>query len=519
MPFAVTEDHLLVPHRDRGNLTVYFDDAYVWSFTTPRDGAWRPGGRKVPWPAPLRPKLVGTTRVTLRDGDEVLHEKQARFGGSDDPLVLLDRHGNPIAVDRIGHISRVFSATDSEMRSQIIEGTRLALADLRADGYDAHLSYGCLLGAVRDGRMIGHDTDADIAYLSRYTLPAQVISESYAMERALRRRGWQVVRMSNADLKLLHPLPDGRRVHIDIFGAFHVGDTFYQLGGRSGSVPRSALTPASTVVLEGVELPAPADPEAVLAFLYGESWRTPDPAFQNVDPPGGLRRIQGWMRGVRDDAIPWNEYTTARRGELPRKASTFGRWVAERVGPGPTIVDLGCGTGRDTAFFQRQGRTPMAFDASARALMITRRRLKRAGVGSPAVHPLSLNDRRSVLVAGAELARTPEPVNLYARQLVGCLDAEAQDLLFLLASMALRRGGSLFLEFSAGGRRPKPRPARLISRLDVDTVVAAITARGGIVDEVVVGPGDDYLDQPDPRIARIVARWSPRQDDSRKEPA
>ncbi|MCX6397639.1 MAG: methyltransferase domain-containing protein [Propionibacteriales bacterium] len=517
MPFAVHEDHVLVPHRERGVHTVYFDDAYVWSFSTPRDGVLRPTGWKVPWPDPLVPRLNGVTVVSIDRGRERRFEQEVRFGDSTDRLRLVDRFGNPVAIDRVGHVARVFSATDPQARHQVIEGTRQALADLRNDGYDAHLSYGCLLGAVRDGRMIGHDTDADIAYVSRYTHPAQVISESYAMERSLRRRGWQVVRMSNADLKLMYPLPDGRRVHIDVFGAFHVGKTFYQLGGRSGTLPRSALTPAGTVSLEGVELPAPADPRAVLEFLYGPSWRVPDPAFQNVDPPGGLRRIQGWMRGVRDDVIPWNEYVKRHRSTLPRKPSTFARWVAGRLDPGAPVVDLGCGNGRDTLLFQRQGRAPVALDASSQALQITRRRLARAGVEHPDVRTLSLYDRRSVLVTGAELARTEVPVNLYARHLVGCLDPEGQDLLWLLCSMALRRGGSLFLEFSAGGRRPRPEPAHLLTRVRVEAVVAGITARGGLIDEVVVEPGEDYLDQPDPRVARIVAHWAPPTTDVPRE--
>lgn len=509
MPFSATQDHVLVPHGERGVLTVYFDDAYVWSFTTPRDAVLRAGGWRTSWPKPLVPRLNGVTTVRIDRDGSTRFEKEIRFGDSTERLRLLDNHGNPVAVDRVGHIARVFSATDDGMRSHIIEGTRLALEHLRADGYDAHLSYGCLLGAVREGTMIGHDTDADLAYLSAYTLPSQIINESFAMERSLRRRGWKVLRMSNADLKILHLLPDGRRVHIDIFGAFHVGGTFYQLGGRSGSLPREALTPASTVVLEGVELPAPADPERVLAFLYGPSWRTPDPAFKNVDPPGGLRRIQGWMRGVRNDLIPWNEYLTENSAELPRSYSTFARWATDRLPKKAPIVDLGCGTGRDTVLFHRQKRKPLAFDISGRALVVTRRRLIRRGVENPPVEPLSLNDRRSVLVTGAELARTEVPVNLYARQLVGCLDDEARDLLWLLCSMALRRGGKLFLEFSAGGKRPKPQPQRLMSRVDVDTVIAGITARGGIIDEVVVEPGLDYLDQPDPRIARIVAHWAP----------
>jgi SAM-dependent methyltransferase len=220
-----------------------------------------------------------------------------------------------------------------------------------------------------------------------------------------------------------------------------------------------------------------------------------------------LRRIEGWVRGVRHDVVAWNEFLRDHRGELPRGPSEFARWAHERLPAGAPVADLGCGNGRDTVFFTRRGRTAHGYDIAGKALSRTRRRVARAG-GDPAlVHSLALNDRRSVLVAGAELARTPEPVHLYARQLVGCLNAEGRDHLFLLASMALRRGGSLLLELSAR-RGPAPSPRHLLERVDVDDVLAALTARGGIVDEVVVGPGQGYLDEPDRRVARIVAHWT-----------
>ena len=44
--------------------------------------------------------------------------------------------------------------------------------------------YGCLLGAVRDGHMIGHDSDADVAYLCEYTHPFDIIRECTAAIRA-----------------------------------------------------------------------------------------------------------------------------------------------------------------------------------------------------------------------------------------------------------------------------------------------------------------------------------------------
>ncbi len=489
-------------------MVVTFDNSYVWSFTTPRDGTWTPTGWRVGWPTDLRRRLDGSTRVRVSCEDGDLFDESVSFKGNAEPLALRDPRGYPLSIDSAGHLTRSFSDTTDDSRADIIEGTRRALEDLRGAGYDAHLSYGCLLGAVRDGQMIGSDSDADLAYLSVQNTPAAVTLESYKMERTMRRLGWRLIRMSGGDLKLFYDLSDGRVVQIDIFGAFHVGGTFYQLGGRSGQLPVEALTPASTVTLEGVELPAPADPEAVLAFLYGPSWRVPDPAFQPDEPWQGQRRLEGWLRGVRTNVIAWNEFYRARREDIPWRPSEFAQWVIGQLGPQARVADLGCGTGRDATWMAREGHHVLAYDIAGTAIGQTGRRLARADAPPGLVRTLALNDRRSVLVAGAELARTADPVNLYARGLVGCLDDEALDHLFLLAYMSLRRGGALFLEFSTG-RGPQPDPAHLIRRVPMAEIVDAITARGGKVEVADIGPGQDFFDRPDPRTARIVARWAP----------
>jgi SAM-dependent methyltransferase len=510
---VVTDEYVEVPQRVDEPVVVTFDGRYVWSFVAPRDGERTRSGWRVTWPEPLLPLLDGTTqvRVSTQEG-EVLLEGPVGFRGNPAPLTLTDAHGHPLAVDRAGHLTRVFEQTDDEARRHVVEGAARALADLRDKvGVEAHLSYGGLLGAVREGRMIGHDSDLDLAYLSRHTHPADIVLEAYRIEREMRQLGWRLVRMSGADLKLFVPLPDGRNVHVDVFGAFHVGETFYQLGGRSGHLSREAITPASTVTLEGVTLAAPHDPEQVLEFLYGPGWRRPDPAFRSEDPALGVQRLDNWLRGFRNHVTDWNELFRYRRAELPQRPSTFARWVQGQVEPESQVVDLGAGNGRDSVFFARRGHRVTAGDYAGASIRQTRRKLRRLDV-EPDVRVLVLNDLRAALLAGAELAREPQPPQLYARQLLGCLDADGRANLWRLCDMALRRGGSLFLEFSAdapGVLAPSPDDptSRLVARLDPAAVRAEIEAGGGRVLSSEVAPGVDFLDRADPAIARIIVRW------------
>ena len=117
---------------------------------------------------------------------------------------------------------------------------------------------------------------------------------------------------------------------------------------------------------------------------------------------------------------------------------------------------------------------------------------------------LILNELRSVLVAGAELAR--EGRHLYARQLIGCLDDAARDNLWTLARMAARGRGKLFLEFSAVSDHPDaadPAPVGLVRRVDPAAVRREIEAAGGRVLLEELGPGVDMLDQYDPSVCRM----------------
>jgi SAM-dependent methyltransferase len=510
---TVSDAGLLLREAPDEALVVSFDGRYIWAFTARRDGRPVAGGIMVEWPAVLRQFLRGAARVQVAnvDGSRVLLDVEVLLGdGAEGARVQVeDAQGHPLAIDKVGHLCRAFDDTDEGIRDEILAGTRRALDDLRdACGVEAYLNYGALLGAVRDGAMIAHDSDTDVCYLSRHTSPADIIAESYRIQRVLLERGWNLLRMSGGDIKLLLPLSDGRSCHIDIFVAFRVGETFYQLGNRSGRLPDSAILPVSTITLHGVDFPAPADPEAMLSFIYGPGWRTPDPSFKYEDPPAGVRRLDGWLRGFRTDMGLWTEFHTGPGSHLAReRRSSFAKWVDTQIPAGEAIADLGCGTGSDAIWFGRRGRPVIAFDFSRAARAAVARRAARRGVPVE-VRGLILNELRTVLLAGAELARDPHHV--YSRHLVGCLDDVARSQLWVLCRMALRGGGSLFLEFSAddGDGAPSPAPEGLVRRLDPALVRREIEAAGGVIESEQVDGGRDVLRNEDPSVCRMRVSWT-----------
>jgi SAM-dependent methyltransferase len=476
---------------------VLLDDKWVWSFNPARDATPARSGVEVGWPEVLRPHLRGSSRVALvaHASKAVLFEDEVVFTDAPQRVTVVDRHGHHLAVDKGGRLQRKFDDTDQSVRDLIITTVDQILTDLREQaGLDAFVAFGCLLGAVRTGKMIGHDADADVAYLSKHTHPLDIIRENRAAARTMRGLGYRVVAMSSADFKIWVPLPDGRRCGVDVFGGYYLGDHFYLLPTVHGDLDRSALLPTSTVVLEGHELVAPARPEELLALTYGPSWRVPDPAFKYEHPRWLTRHMDGYWRGARNRLREWDTlYKSAPPDPHGNGPSAFARWAQERVGADEEIVDVGAGIGEDAVWFAAEGHPVLALEYSGAA----RRRLVRAATRAAVplqVEAFNLLDVRSTLTLGARLAHRPRTRHVYARALVDHLSVAGRRELFRFAAMVSRRGGLTLLEFRSTDRS---RP---------EAVIADARARGGeiVTHEQVSDPEGHRRERP---VNRVAVRW------------
>ena len=508
----IDQERLVLPGAPQAPLVVHFDDQYVWSFTPGRDGSLEGDTVSIAWPRVMRPFLSGRTRVRVAtyDGDVVLHDAEVTFGGGEGRVAFVDEDGAPYSVDKVGHLTRSFEETPDALKQELLDATETVLRELRERcGVDAYLCYGALLGAVRQGTMLGHDSDVDLCYFSHHSTPVDIIRESYRIYRELSALGWQMLRMSAGDMKVIWPLSDGRNAHIDIFSAFTINGTFFQFGNRNGVFDAKAhLVPLGTITLEGREYPAPKHPEEMLAFIYGPSWRVPDPGFRYRDNPVGTRKLDGWFRGFRTEVPQWAPvFQKPVVDRVPREPSAFAQWVEPQLGEGGKIADLGGGTGRDAFWFASQGHPGLAVDYSLPAMTSMYQRKEAEGDTLVDLRLVSFNESRHVMWLIGRLSHDPH--HLYARGLIGSLDEDARHNLFRMASVVLRGGQALFLEFSApaGPDVPLPEPAGLTRRFDPVWLQGEIESHGGVVELVEVGPGTDMFDQPDPAVARMRVRF------------
>jgi len=511
--YSVSDRGVRVPGRLHEVIDVEFDGERVWSFNPDRDRSVLRGGW-IPWPGVLAALLSGYADVRLvrHATGEPVFEQKVSFGTGADPIRVRDRDGQLLSVDKAGHLVRMFARTDEPMTEAVLDGAARVLHDLREEcGLDAFLAFGCLLGAVRDGHMIGHDGDVDISYLSRHTHPFDIIRENKRAADTMRSLGWSMTRMSAGDFKIWIRPGGRRRVGIDVFSSFYVDERFFMVPSVTGELSRSSLLPVGEVTLEGRSFVAPARPEDLLEVTYGPGWRVPDPSFAFDPPRTTLRRLDGWLRNNRKHIRHWGEfYKSGASKRIPGTPSPFATWVAEQLDTREHILDVGCGTGRDSVFFAGRGHQVTALDASVYARKLTRRLATRRAVE---VHPeeLNLNDLFSVLTSGARFAHGEgSPPHIYARFLLDTLEGDTRRNFFRWAQMIQRRGGTTYLEFRTwqGTLRAKAFPFHYRTLLSARRVIAEIEAYGGSVVHREQGTGLAPFEKENPRICRLVVRWS-----------
>ncbi|MGY1621925.1 hypothetical protein ACI789_07010 [Geodermatophilus sp. SYSU D00965] len=484
------------PATGDGAVDVDLDGRRIWSFrpgTTPVPPELRPEGpapeslRFQEWPAALVPWLRGRARIRLTpSGGTDGPEATVDLGGGSGPVHLADRHGRPLVVNKWGRLGHALADADLGLVGRMLDSMD-RIRDVLTEhlGPRVYVTGGTLLGPVREGgRLLPHDDDADLAYLSRAVHPADVVLESFALGRALRAAGFPVVRLSAGHLQVLVEHEGVEDHYVDVFTGFRLEGRWYQHFGIGTDAGEERLLPPGTVQVEGRPEPAPADPEFMLETIYGPGWRTPDPGFTFDIPPATADRFYGWFADYNVEREPWeDEVLLAPVAPHPApRATAFARWVDDRTPRGERLLELGCGLGGDALALGAAGRTVHAVDFSRHAVAVLRQALAGRDDLAVTADVVNLLDLRAVLRLAAECTATPGPWTVFGRRLLNALEDRGRDHVFRLCGVLLRRGGAARFDLVADRGYPGIAPHR---HLTLEQVVEEAGRHGLVLDEAV----------------------------------
>ena len=191
---------------------------------------------------------------------------------NDAPFTYMDEVGDPYVFNDMSH----------EDMAEILELTSSLLKEC---GVDFVLAFGTLLGSVREGAFIKGDDDVDIIIMDEEKL---FNSLPYLQE-----HGLYINRIFKTELYTFHS--EGRKGHIDLYVLRPIERRLYKnwcVSVRGHYAPKRLFEGIDSThySIGGKCYPCPLQPENLLEWWYGKSWRIPQSGKATEDVL--LRRIE-----------------------------------------------------------------------------------------------------------------------------------------------------------------------------------------------------------------------------------
>ena len=374
-------------------------------------------------------------------------------------------------------------------------------------GYDVFFVYGTLLGAIREGGVIGHDLDFDAAYVSRHADGKQAAEELRDIAYLLIDRGLDVQCMRTA--LHVHDAADPSS-KIDLFHLYFdsTGQLKFPFGvAGTTEVPSTDWHGTREIDFCGGRGLVPANAEQLVEHIYGAGWRSPKPGF-DWKRDRTKRDWSGVLPLEYGDQVYWANFYARSKDEPP---SSFVDYVRAQVELPGTVLDLGSGDGRDAIAFGAAGSTVLGLDRAAAAVRRATARAKEQGLADRVrfdagdlTDAAALRDRLAAAVRDAD-----GPVLFYLRFLLHAVSDEAQATLMSTLSELARPGDLLAAEFRSDKDEALPKAFGKHFRRFQDGAAfgAALGEEYGF--EVLAtqeGTGLAPYEGEDPEVYRVVAR-------------
>jgi tellurite methyltransferase len=395
-------------------------------------------------------QLPSTTSVklVLKNTDSIFFEYEVAGKGGDIKFDGLNPHGQRLSLNKNGRLIVLLGNRDDRYVEGLLKFSQGIIRSIKEEfGNLSFVSYGTLLGAARSSDVIPHDDDVDIALFSAAETPEQIEAEINAICDRLRMLEYRVNCISPTQFHVAK-----NNFWVDIFVCWAIDDSFFMTWGINGEIDKSEVFPLSKCTLRGIEFPAPRNIPAFLEVLYGPKWQTPDPTFdwKHQDVWGKLPNTYKFLsNSINKTTLYWDAYY-AKSKSVPSWPSQFACFTLEEIHEistdSPTIIDIGCGNGRDSFFFAKSGIPVIGLDGSKQ---IVKANNAAAADNTKFIH-CNFNDIGSVNAAIDSLKSLSNLV-IYSRFFIHAIDGHAEDMVVRLCGELRQECSLAAFEFRIKG--------------------------------------------------------------------
>lgn len=247
----------------------------------------------------------------------------------------------------------------------------------------------------------------------------------------------------------------------------------------------------------GVDLPFD-EPQTPDLIIQNDGERTPLEAVEEIERVLYPNIVENPI----DNRDYWNRYY--QDGLCPMDPSPFARYAATLVEPGRTLVDLGCGNGRDALYFASLGLSVIAIDLSDTAIQTLRER----GGDNPR---FLCGD-----FINAPIHRPASYDYAYSRFTIHAINQQQERMLLLAMHRAIKPGGKFFIEVRGvhdplyGRGQPQEKNAFFYNNhyrrfIVMEELTASLQEVGFRVEYAQERTGFAPYGNDDPPVIRIVA--------------
>jgi cyclopropane fatty-acyl-phospholipid synthase-like methyltransferase len=380
-------------------------------------------------------------------------------------------------------------------------------------GVECCVTYGALLGVVREKSLIEHDDDIDIAFICENKSRAEVAALGHSIAKYFKENGYSVWVITNGQFSIGKQL-DGIFAVVDVFALWVEGERYFLNFAIAGGVPQAAVLPLTKRYLYGHELLVPANPESVLVALYGQNWAHPDPDFKYQLAQKVIDTHYFFNIGINDNRYYWDCYYDRKDSREPwaEFPSQFALSVMPDLSGSEKMLEIGCGNGRDALYFASHGLSVLGVDYSVKSMEHCRKRS--VGMQSANFEVLNLYDEIQVEDFCQKYSGQFDLI--YTRFFLHAINASGERTFIDVAKRVLKNGGKIYSEFRTE-HDPRMHKGDVLGEtersdghyrrfINCQDLAKRINDAGLNMEYLVEGAGMARYRQEDPVVGRIISR-------------